>query len=136
MTLRNQGFPCGQTRREFFTQMGNGFFGTALAGLLAQEGLLASEVPAGSDLPRPHHTPQAKACIFMFMVGGPSHIDTLDPKPELVRQHRRRHHFGGSIQITQHAEGQLKGSPFRFPRNGQSGLPVSEVLPRAGDVRR
>jgi hypothetical protein len=129
MTSLNQPFPCGKTRREFFTQMGNGFFGTALAGLLAQEGLLASDAPAGSALPRPHHTPKAKACIFMFMVGGPSHLDTFDPKPELVRRHGQNHNFGGASQITQRSSGQLMGSPFRFPRSGQSGLPISEILP-------
>ena len=73
MTLWNQVFPCGQTRREFFTQMGNGFFGTALAGLLAQEGLLASQVPAGSDSPRPHHTPQGEGMYF--------HVHGRRPQP-------------------------------------------------------
>jgi len=129
MTKSNPPFACGRTRREFFTQMGNGFFGTALAGMLAQEGLLAAGDSPTSALPRPHHTPKAKACIFLFMVGGPSHVDTFDPKPELVRRHGQKHDFGGTSQITQSASGQLMGSPFRFPQSGQSGLPISEILP-------
>jgi hypothetical protein len=128
-------FPCGQTRREFFWQMGNGFVGTALSYLLARDGLFgaaeAAQAAATSPLAaRPPHFPaRARACIFLNMVGGPSHLDTFDPKPALVRRHGQRYTFRGPRAATQNAGGPLKGSPFRFPKCGRSGLEISEVFP-------
>lgn len=131
MTSPGALFPCGNTRREFFTQLGNGFFGTALCWLLAQEGLLASEPFGYGKEPRPHHNPRAKACIFLFMVGGPSHMDTWDPKPELTRLNGQNHTFSPTarIGITPRSSGPLRGSPFKFPRSGQSGIPVTDIMP-------
>src|SRR5215510_8049564 len=68
--------PCGRTRREFFWQVGGGFAGLALADLLA-----------GASDRLPHFAPKAKHCIFLFMNGGPSQVDTFDPKPALARYH-------------------------------------------------
>src|SRR6476646_10461 len=82
-------------RRRFLRTAGGGFGAIALAALLAEEGKLAAE--DGRDQPgrspdplapkAPHHEPTAKRVIFLFMSGGPSHVDTFDPKPELNRLH-------------------------------------------------
>src|SRR5438270_1422906 len=82
------------SRREFFMRAGLGFGGLALSAMLAEEGWLASaraEMPEIDPLhplaPRPpHFAGRAKSCIFLFMEGGPSHIDLFDPKPEVNRQ--------------------------------------------------
>jgi hypothetical protein len=87
-------FPCGQNRREFIWEMGAGFAGTALTALLAADGFFtrvgcgAEAPPAGSPglLPKqPHLTPRARSVIFLMMNGAPSHIDTFDYKPALVK---------------------------------------------------
>src|SRR5215831_16776453 len=86
---------CGETRREFLWEAGGGFAGTALTYLLASEGFFDRLARAG-DLPRnesplaskpPHLPARAKACIVLFMYGGPSQVDLFDPKPELARRH-------------------------------------------------
>src|SRR5947209_2886161 len=81
---------CRRTRREFLWEAGAGFTGVALTALLAQDGFFAraaSPTPALNPLaPRPpHFAPRAKSVIFLFMYGGPSHVDTFDYKPILYR---------------------------------------------------
>src|SRR5438046_2163254 len=86
-------FPCGLSRREFVWEMGAGFVGTALASLLSEDGFFqrhafAGETPhAASPLtPKPaHFSAKARACIFLLMNGGPSHVDTFDYKPSLAK---------------------------------------------------
>src|SRR5687768_5705353 len=83
---------CARTRREFLWQAGAGFTGVALAGLLDRDGFFAgNKAAAASTTPSklaahlPHFAPKAKSVIFLFMYGGPSHVDTFDYKPDLVR---------------------------------------------------
>src|SRR6187399_607322 len=83
-------YPCGQTRREFVWEMGGGFAGLALTSLLAGDGFFngvaAAPSPASPLAPRkPHFPTKAKTCIFLMMNGGPSQVDTFDPKPELEK---------------------------------------------------
>ena len=84
--------PCGRTRREFVWQAGGGFVGTALTYLLAQDGFFSqaqANTPSNASLmdAKPSHfAPKAKSCIFLFMYGGPSHMDLFDPKPELTKR--------------------------------------------------
>src|SRR5687767_5975082 len=84
-------FPCGRTRREFVWEMGGGFAGLALTGLLAADGFAfgkdGGDKPRRSPLdPKPPHFPaKAKACVFLMMNGGPSQVDTFDPKPLLKK---------------------------------------------------
>src|SRR2546423_323733 len=75
-------------RREFLWQMGGGFVGTALTYLLARDGFFARAAPAPNPLaPRkPHFPAKARACICLFMYGGPSQVDLWDPKPELAKR--------------------------------------------------
>src|SRR3954467_11180404 len=78
---------CGRTRREFLWQAGAGFTGVALAGLLDKVGFISRSALASSAnplAPRPApFAPKAKSVIFLFMYGGPSHVDTFDYKPKL-----------------------------------------------------
>src|SRR5262245_18603229 len=105
-------------RRDFLFGLG------ASLGALALSDILRAAEPAGPLAPRrPHHPAKAKACIFLFMEGGPSHLDTFDPKPELERRHMqefvRRDRFASAM-----ASGRryFVRSPFGFRRAGQSGM--------------
>ena len=76
----------------------------------------------------PHFTPKAKRVIHLFMNGGPSHVDTFDPKPELAKWHGKilpdEHRLS-----TERKTGAAYKSPFAFKKHGQSGLPVSDLFP-------
>src|SRR5436190_2064120 len=87
--------PCGRTRREFLWEVGGGFAGLALVDLLSRDGffqtLQAAEKADTTAAPeyalapkKPHFAPRAKHVVFLFMNGGPSQVDTFDPKPELA----------------------------------------------------
>ncbi len=77
----------------------------------------------------PHHPPRAKRVIFLFMHGGPSHMDTFDPKPLLTRDHGKPLPFKRPLTFAEGQTGSLFKSPWEFQRHGQSGLPVSELFP-------
>jgi hypothetical protein len=143
----NPTFPCGITRRQALWQAGAGFFGTAMTAMLAQDGFFASRAlgAAGAAIAKPSPTaplaarpPQfpgrAKRVIFLYMVGGPSHVDTFDPKPELTKRHGQKHSMASdkTKAMSQRASGELKGSPFQFSPCGQSGVPVSELFRHVG----
>jgi len=75
------------TRRDFLTTSASGIGGLALASILGREGLLAPTAQAGTGpmrLRAPHFAPKAKACICIYMEGGPSQMDLFDPKPKLI----------------------------------------------------
>src|SRR5438128_1217104 len=84
--------PQYRTRRDFLRRVGGGFGVLALAGLLDSQGLLAGRAPAAEDAinplaPKPSHFPEkAKSVIWLFMNGGPSHVDTWDYKPDLAKR--------------------------------------------------
>jgi hypothetical protein len=121
------------SRRRFFSRMGSGLAGLALADLLTtdQAGAVpAPPQPAGHDLhPKPpHFAPRAKAVIQLFMHGGPSQVDLLDPKPALAKYDGKS--FPGYIDVQQPEQsGGVLKSPFKFAAHGQSGIEVSEILP-------
>src|ERR1041384_2248814 len=74
------------SRREFFTRAGSGLAGIALASMLAEDGHAAAIGPiAPLGAKNPHHPATAKSVIFLFMEGGPSHVDLFDPKPLLAK---------------------------------------------------
>ena len=110
-------------RREFLYNLGSGLGGIALTALLAK-----NRANAGPLAARPgHHSARAKACIFLLMEGGPSHIDTFDPKPRLDRLHMtefvRRDPFASNMESGRRY---FVSSPFGFRRAGQSGMDVCE----------
>src|SRR5947208_2815683 len=83
---------CGRTRREFLWEIGGGFGAVALTGLLSADGFFAQRAGAAEApnhflnplAPKPsHYAAKAKSVIFLFMYGGPSHVDTFDYKPRL-----------------------------------------------------
>ena len=111
------------TRREALRQAGNGFGMVGLAGLLAEQ----ARADAGSLLPKaPHFAPKAKQVIFLFLNGGPSQVDTFDPKPALAKYHGQA--MPGDHAKAKQEKGKLMQSPFSFKRYGKSGLEVSELF--------
>jgi hypothetical protein len=116
------------TRREFFTRAGSGLAGIALAGLLQRDGYAATKVVDPLAPKQPHHKPTAKSVIWLFMEGGPSHIDLFDPKPKLTELHGQPMpaSFGRPITAMGTAGNTLMASQRTFKQHGQSGLWVSD----------
>jgi hypothetical protein len=111
------------SRRHLLRYAAAGFGFAGLQGVLAEEA-------ADPLLPKqPHHTPRAKRIIFLFMHGGPSHMDTFDPKPLLDRDHGKPLPFARPLTFAEGKTGGLLKSPWQFRRFGESGLPVSELFP-------
>ncbi len=115
------------TRRHFLSHMSGGLYGAALSSLLAAE-----TAPHIYDL-KPKPAPlavKAKSVIQLFMNGGPSQMDLLDPKPALEKYAGQAPGRDLASQIRQVREaGGMMPSPFKFQKYGQSGLEVSELLP-------
>ena len=118
------------SRRAMLQRSAAGFGHLALAGLLAQEGQSEAAHSAASALAAklPHFAPRARRVIFLFMKGGPSHVDTFDPKPLLQRDDGGKYPFA-EPRIKFAETGKLLKSPWKFQQYGQSGLPVSELFP-------
>jgi len=112
--------PFGFSRRDMLRRSGVGFGMLGLAGLFAGEQTVHAGVTLG-----PHFAPKAKRVIHFFLNGGPSHVDTFDPKPALLK-------YAGKLVpntlITERKTGNAFPSPFRFQRYGQSGIEVSELF--------
>jgi hypothetical protein len=121
--------PLPLTRREFLCRTGMGFAAVGLAGLLGSEAAHASPAASTNPLaPKPPHFPgKARRVIHLFMNGGPSHLDTFDPKPSLARYAGRT--LPRPNLRTERRTGAAFPSPFRFRRHGQSGLEISELFP-------
>src|SRR5688572_19430631 len=127
---------CGRTRREFLWQAGAGFTGVALAGLLGDDGFLARQaVAADGQTPYtnplapkpPHYEAKAKSVIFLYMYGGPSHIDTFDYKPAMVGME------GKTVPVKTFGRGGHKNAGrvveprWKFKQYGESGQWVSDL---------
>ncbi len=122
------------SRRESLHRMGTGLGMLGLAGILAQDGTLAQAADVNSDNPLapkvPHFTPRAKHVIHLFMNGGPSQVDTFDPKPALEKYNGQRP--PNADLKTERKTGGLLMSPFKFQKYGQSGIEVSDIFPHIG----
>lgn len=116
--------PC--TRRQMLQQVGMGFGAVAFSGLLAEEGRAEGDGPFAV---KPQHFPaKAKNIIYLYMDGGPSQVDTFDPKPELDKYNGKP--FGMKIEPTQFDNvGKTLASPWKFAQHGESGIPVSSLFP-------
>ena len=138
------------TRREALLKSGSGVGAMALAWLLDRDGALAATALGGPTSTsvnplapkQPHFLPEAKCVISLFMQGGPSQMDTFDPKPELQKLDGKPlpASFKSEdlkLQFMSAAGATLMGSPFPFQKHGQSGLEISDLFPRlAGHVDR
>jgi hypothetical protein len=121
-----------------------GFALLGLGGVFADErgsppAPLAPDTPAapnaGASLPAgsraPHFQPRARRVIHIFLNGGPSHVDTFDPKPLLTKYHGKE--LPSPNLITERETGTAFGSPFAFERYGESGIPLSELFSHLGE---
>jgi hypothetical protein len=134
---------CPISRRDLLTRIGGGLGAVGLATVLADAGLLAA-APAGLRASNshgdrnplapkaPHFTPRAKHLIFLFMNGGPSHVDTFDPKPAL-------HKYAGQgvpsfvkADGLKRREGKILPSPYKHRKYGQAGIEVTDLFPETG----
>ena len=115
----------GFSRRDLLCRSGVGFGMLGLAGLLAEK----QSVQAANSI-KPHFVPKAKRVIHFFLNGGPSHVDTFDPKPALVK-------YAGqpvpNTLITERKTGHAFPSPFKFKTYGQSGIEVSELFAKTAE---
>ncbi|MDX1982733.1 MAG: DUF1501 domain-containing protein [Bryobacteraceae bacterium] len=107
-------------RREMLWRAANGFGGVALMEMMARG--------AGAATRQPHFTPKAKSVIFLFMDGGPSQMDTFDPKPRLTREAGQALPFKPPTTVFNISD-KIFGSPFSFRKYGQSGADVSDLFP-------
>jgi len=113
-------------RRQMLRRMAAGFGMLGFAGLLGPRSIFGANA-----LNAPHLKPRAKRVIFLFMNGGPSHVDTFDPKPALQKNEGQQP--SGDLYKKNKGTGYMP-SPLRFDRCGQSGIEVSESLPHLGRV--
>ncbi len=115
----------GFSRRDLLCRSGVGFGMLGLAGLLAEK-----QTVQAANAMRPHFVPKAKRVIHFFLNGGPSHVDTFDPKPALVK-------YAGqpvpNTLITERKTGHAFPSPFKFKAYGQSGIEVSELFAKTAE---
>jgi hypothetical protein len=129
---------CGRTRREFLTTMGGGFTSLALTGMLGTDGFLGNQAFAADGTSAFQNplaaqaaamAPKAKSVIFLFMYGGPSHVDTFDYKPELYRLDGKTVQVKTAGRGGKKSEGRIVGPKWRFKQHGESGAWVSELFP-------
>lgn len=113
------------TRRQLLQRCSNGFGAVALSSLLNESATAATN--------RLHHPAKAKHVIFLFMSGGVSHVDSFDPKPKLKDLHGKS--MPVRVERTQfNQNGNVMASPFEFKRCGKSGLEVSNMFPKVGEM--
>ena len=126
-------------RRQMLTRCASGFGAVALAGLLSDKSFgapLSNAVSSNPLAPKPgHHTAKAKSCIFLYMDGGPSQVDTFDYKPDLTKhQGKDPKAVMGKIEPTQFDNnGKVMPSPWKFRQYGDSGAWVSDLFPHVAE---
>ena len=140
---------CGRTRREFLWQTGGGFAGTALAAMLGEDGFLGRQaVAADGKTPwtnplapnRSQFQPRAKNVIFLFMYGGPSHIDTFDYKPRMKGMDNKTVNVKTFGRGGHKDKGRIIEPRWEFRPYGECGKPISDLFPHLAtcvdDIRR
>ncbi len=129
---------CRRTRREFFWETGAGFTGLALAGMLSQDGFFPKQAFAADEkqafknplAPKPpHFAPKAKSVIFLFMYGGPSHIDTFDYKPDMKGRDNQTVQVKTFGRGGKKNQGRIVEPKWKFKQYGECGKGVSELFP-------
>jgi len=127
---------CGRTRREFLWQTGGGFGAAALASMLQTDGFFNASASAADLSQRsplaaksPHFAPKAKSVIFLFMYGGPSHIDTFDYKPEMVGMDGKTVDVKTFGRGGHRTGGRIVEPRWKFHQHGECGKWVSTLFP-------
>jgi len=126
----------GFSRRELLLRTAGGLGGIALACLLAEDKALAGQIEnpkSKIESPLPHFAPRAKRVVQIFCMGGVSHIDTFDYKPELEKHDGKAMTGKGKVDTFFGQPGNLMKSPFAFRRRGRSGLWASDLLPNLAE---
>src|SRR5206468_10721076 len=121
-----------RNRREFLSDAFCGFGGLAFAAMLQQEqARAAGRNPLAPKPPQTPETAKAKAVIFLFMAGGPSHMETFDPKPLLNKLdgQKRPAEFGEAKYQFIQPDARLLGTKRTFKKYGRSGIDVSDLFP-------
>src|SRR3954466_11037807 len=130
-------FPCAghralwsPTRREFVYSLGATLGSVAFSAMMAQEASLTQQplaTPKAPLAPKDGHFPaKAKRCIFLMMEGGPSHIDTFDPKPKLAQLHLQEFQREGKMKSAMESgKRYYVQSPFTFRKAGQCGADIA-----------
>ncbi|MCC6590036.1 MAG: DUF1501 domain-containing protein [Bryobacterales bacterium] len=124
-------------RRKFLFDSTAGFVGLPLVELLSRDGFFGNLQAATTGgkpksllaAKQPHFSAKAKHCVFLFMNGAPSQVDTFDPKPELDKHHGTAYKGPLAVGSNGRPIGYLMKSPFPFKQHGQSGLPISSLFP-------
>ncbi len=112
-------------RRQFLKLSSQGLAGVTLSSLI-NKGFAASD--SGIYTPQIHHKPKAKSVIFLYMSGGVSHVDSLDPKSELTKRHGQA--MPGKVERTQFDKnGDIMGSPWKAKQWGESGIEMTDMFP-------
>jgi len=129
---------CGRTRREFLWQAGAGFTALPLVSMLSEDGFLANQAHA-ADGKRPYENPlapkpphfaaKAKSVIFLFMYGGPSHIDTFDYKPKMYGMDGKTIDVKTFGRGGKRNRGRIVEPRWKFKQYGKSGKWISELFP-------
>src|SRR5437016_5452604 len=127
-----------QSRRNFLATSANGIGLVAVASLLRDEGLLASEA-VNPLAPRPGHSaPKAKSCICIYLEGAPSQLDLFDPKPKLNELHGQKlpESFTKNVRFAflQKDTAVILGSKRKWAKHGQCGMDLSDLLPHLATV--
>src|SRR4051812_25240309 len=133
---------CRRTRREFLWEAGGGFTALALTGLLSNDGFLDRQAVAADVTSKyinplaakpPHFAPKAKSVIFLFMYGGPSHVDTFDYKPKLYDLDGQTIPVKTKGRGGEKNEGRVVGPKWKFKQYGQCGKYVSDLFPNVAE---
>ncbi|MCP4773469.1 MAG: DUF1501 domain-containing protein, partial [Planctomycetaceae bacterium] len=127
------------TRRQMLRQTSTGFGLLALQAMMSQGGYAMplesakSSGMADDKVPVSHHAAKAKHVIFCYMSGGVSHVDSFDPKPRLQQENGKP--MPMKVERTQfNQNGNVMASPFKFKQWGESGLPISSMFPKIGEL--
>lgn len=129
------------SRRNFLAENAMGVGGVALAWLLQQDRLLANPSKLPKDVihhdlkpKQPHFPAKATAMISLFQHGGPSHVDLMDPKPELTKADGTDYKGDIHYSFVNRASKKLLGSPWKFQPRGECGTEISELLPHLSEI--
>ena len=134
--MNTQHYPCHRyrpaptSRRDMLKQCAGGFGAFALAALGSDPSFAGNATKARNAGHGSHYRPKAKNVIFLYMDGGPSQVDTFDPKPMLTKYDGQDPARLFNVEPTQfNNNGKVLGSPWKFNQYGESGIPVSDLFP-------